>query len=229
MMKLREIVRAYQRKRTTEAHFFKAFENEITEYLSIFDQIAKHSDERIWPVLESIGEELTVRQMNELFEEFCVFPLLQAQLIEAFISFAKACSEVSALRGFMDDLKIYNVLMYDFVYTMKNTYVAENRVEINGKYYRFYQTYERELFGGIKAEDVEDAVREMRGYVKKMKHYLEKTAFIKRNTRKKYVRNMRLLATAAERMHIRPTSIVDLRAYLPRALLPLAVMIEDLM
>lgn len=227
MIKLREIVRDYQRKKSTEAHFFKAFENEITEYISIYDQMMKLSEKQVLPILESIDKELTVPKMRKLFEELSAFPLLQAQLIEAFVSFAKTCTEVSALKGFMDDLKTYHILMYDFVWTMKNTYVRENTVKINGRYYRFFKTYEDEIFGKIRVDELDNVIQELKNYVKKMKHYIQKTALITHHVRKKYSRNMRLLAKSAENMRIEATSIVDLRTYLPKTLVPLAVFMEE--
>jgi len=52
----------------------------------------------------------TVHQMNELWEVLSQTPLMLAQLLRSFIKLAKACSEVSVNKGFLDSLKESNLL-----------------------------------------------------------------------------------------------------------------------
>lgn len=229
MIKLYEAAKKYQKKRETERRFIKAFENEIKNYLENIEQISELCEKQILPKLEPIGDTLTVHKMNEILESMSKMPLMQAKLIEAFIRFAKACSEVSSvLKGFMEDLKETNVVLYDFVFAMKNTYVEENKVKINGRYYRFFKTYEDEIFKGVKIDDLNEIVGELKKYVRKIEHYIKKTAFIKRNIRKRYVKNLRVLNKASANMIVKRTTLIDLRAYIPEKIFPIAVFFDEL-
>lgn len=228
MIKLHEVIKKYLKKGRTERHFIKTFENEIKTYIDIYKEIYKLSEKQVLPIFESIGDRLTVHEMNELLEAMSEMPLIYAKMIKAFTSFAKACSEVSALKGFMEDLKDTDIVLYDFVITMKNTYVEENKVKINGKYYRFFKTYQDEIFRELKIDEIERLVKVLKGHVKKTKHYMEKTALIKRGIRKKYRKNFGVLAKATKNMMVKSTTTIELRAYIPEKLLPITVLVDEL-
>lgn len=236
MLKLLEITKKYQKKKKTESRFISAFENEIRTYLDVYEKAIELSEEKIMPILQSVENELTPHDMNELLEAMSPMPLIGAEWIKSFIGFAKACFEVSAIRGFMEDLKESNIVLYDFVDTMKDTYVRdENRMIIDGRYYRFFKTYEHDIFGGVKANELNRIARELkpyvekiRHYVKKIRHYANKTAFIKRKIRRKYVKNYRLFVKASAGMIIEKTTVINLRAYVPEKLLPISLFIEEL-
>jgi len=230
-IKLVEIIRKYQKKKRTESRFVSAFENEIRTYLDVYHRISDLGEKEILPVFDSIGKEFTPHQMNELLERMLPLPLMHAEMIKAFVGFAKACSEVSAIKGFMEYLKDSNIILYDFVDGMKNIYVAEeNKVVINGRYYRFFKTYERDIYGKVRENNAElnAIIKQMKKHVNKIQSYANKTAFIKRKLRKKYLKNYRVLAKASSAMTIKRTTIINLRAYLPRSLFPIAIFIEEL-
>ena len=226
--KLHEIVKKYLKKKKIERRFVKSFENEIGAYIDIFKEILDLSEKQMLPIMQTIDGAITVHQMNELLEAMVDMPLIYARMIKAFVNFARACSEVSSLSGFMEGLEETDIVLYDFVITMKNTYVEDNKVKIDGKYYRFFKTYEDEIFKELETEEVEKFTEAFRGYAKKTKHYVEKTALIRRDIRKKYRRNFRVLAKASDRMIVKPTKTIELRAYIPKKLLPTTVLIDEL-
>jgi len=228
MIRLLDIINKYKKKKKTESRFIKAFENEIKTYINVYEQIAEISEEEIMPILESVEDSFSVHKMNELFECMSKMPLMCAELVKAFLSFAKASSEVWVIKGFMDDLKDNNIVLYDFVFTMKNAYVEENRVNLDGKYYRFFKTYEDDIFEKVEIENLDEIIGQLRRHVGKIRHYVEKTAFIKRKIRKKYAKNMRVLAKVAENITLEKTIIIDLRAYVPQKLLPIAMFLEEI-
>jgi len=232
MMKLLETIKKYrasvEKKKRTESRFIKAFENEIKAYVDVFQKLYKLSEEEIVPIIGSIGDEFTPHQMNELLQAMSEMPLIQADFIKAFIAFAKACSEVTAIKGLMENLKEANIVLYDFVWAMKNTYVEEDRVKISRKYYRFFKTYEDDIFKEVENDDLKEMADKLKGYTKKVKHYVDKTAFIRRNVRKKWMRNMRVLNKATAKLSVERTSIVDVRMYIPQKLLPITIMFDEL-
>jgi hypothetical protein len=165
--------------------------------------------------------------MNELLEAMSDLPLIQADLIKAFIAVAGACNDVTVLKGLMDDLKETNRVLYDFVWTMKAIYVEENRVKIGSEYIRFFKTYEDYIFKEVEPKDLKELADKLKGRTKKIKHYLEKTAFIKRSIRKKWMKNLHVLWKASANITIGRMSVVDIRAYIPKKLLPITIVFDE--
>jgi len=228
LLKLGKEAKKYQTKKKTKDRVLSALGDEIEAYMDTFDQISAISKDQVLPILKSIKGMPTVHQMNDLLEGLSQMPLMWAQLVRSFIKLAKACSEVSANRGFMESLKETSLFLYDFVDRMKDTYVAENTIRIDGRYYRFFKVYQDQIFKEIHEEDLEKAVDEVKGYVKKIKHYVDKTSFIKRQTRKKYIKNFKELCKVVVNVKIEQTSIVDLRAYMPSRLLPVMILFDEI-
>jgi hypothetical protein len=226
--KLLPIIKKLRKKKQIEDRFVSALENEIEAYLKTFKEMRELSRQRVMPILDSVGDELTPHDMNLLIEEFIKVPLLFSELIKAFISFARACTEVVALKGFMEDLHDNDTILFDFIHTMKNAYVPDNKAIINGKYYRYFQTYKTEIFGNVKIEDTDEATEQLRIYGQKLKQFWEKTAFIKRTLKKKYLKNYRIFVKTAENLKVKTTSLIDLEAYIPEPLLPVVIVLEEL-
>lgn len=227
-LKLLDLVKKYQKKKRTETRFIHAFEDEIERYIDIVKKIFEISEKSVYPLLDRIENELTVHQMNEILASLSDMPLIYAELVKAFINFTKACREVSFIKGFMDDLRETDVLLYDFVLIMKEAYLGDDKVKIQGSYYRFFQTYKDEIFKEVKITDLDEVVDKLKRYITKIKHYVNKTAMIKRSIRKKYMKNFRILMKETEKVIVKPSSIVDLKVYIPEKLLPITVLIEEL-
>lgn len=221
-------VEKYKKKQKSETRFVNAFEVEIQAYMDAFDEIKKYSKERITPILDSFGEEITPHEMDNLMREAVKSPLLFSDLLKAFINFAKACSEVIALKGFMEDLHDTHKFLFDFIYTMKNSYVEENRLFIDRRYFRYFQTYRDEIFEGVALEDVGEAVEELRSHVQKIMRYLQKTPRVKRAIRRRFSKNLSILAKTAENMTVEHTVSDDLITYVPEPLFPIVVLLEEM-
>ena len=228
MEKLLSIIKKYRKKKQIEDRFVSAFENEIEMYLKAYKEMRDLSNNQIVPILDSISNEMTPYDMNRLVEEFLRVPLIVSELVKAFISFAKASNEVVALKGFMEDLHNNDIVLFDFVHAMKNTYVPEDKAVIDGKYYRFFQTYKAEIFGNVKIEDTDKAAEDLRKYARKLKQFWERTTFIKRTLKKKYLKNLRVFANTAKNLTVKPTSLIDLESYVPEPLLPVVIVLEEM-
>jgi len=226
--RLYDYVRKYQKKKRIEDKLAHAFENEIKKYIDNFKRISELSERNLMPIAESIGDTFMPHDMNRLLEAMLPLPLMVAELIYAFIDFAKACSEITFQKGLMDDLKETDPTLYDFVFIMKNTYVEKNKVKINGAYYRFFKTHEDELMKDIEIDNLDQIIDKFKRYMNRLKQYIKNTAMIKRDVKKKYRRNFQRMLKASENLEIEPT-IIDMWAYVPRKLLPFAVMLEEYM
>jgi len=232
ILKLFDAVKKYQKKKRTEEYFIGIFEKEIKQYLEIVKRIRDLSEKRVIPILESVENELMPTHMRQILESMSDSPLLCAELIKSFISFAKACGEATKnLKGFMENLRETNLVLYDFVNTMKNAYVENGKVKINGGYYRFFQCYKneifkKEMFREIEIADLDETVKKLKRYVRKIKHYTEKP-LIKRTVRGRYKKNFKVFLKEVENVTIEPTTIIDLRVCLPEKLLPVAMLIDE--
>lgn len=230
VIKLCEVVAKYrarlEKKKRAERDLAKSFSNEIGMYVDVFERLSDVAEE-IAPIFESIGDEFAPHDMNQLLEAMSDMPLIQADLVNAFIAVARACNDVIVFKGLMDDLKETDRVLYDFVWTMKAIYVGEDRVKIGSEYFRFFKTYEDYIFKEVKPEDLKELADKLKGYTKKVKHYLEKTAFIKRSIRKKWTRNLRVLWKASANITMGRMSLVDIRAYIPQKLLPITIVFDE--
>jgi hypothetical protein len=224
--KLYDFVRKYQKKKRTEDKLAHAFENEIEKYMDNFERICKLSEKKLMPTIESFGNSLTPHDMNNLLEAMLPLPLMVAELIYAFVDLARACSEVTVQRGLMDDLKETDPTLYDFVFVLKHTYVQGNKMKFDGAFYRFFKTNEDELMKDLEIGDLNEVIERFRRHVSKLKQYMNKTAMIRRYLKKNYARNFVRLLKASESLEIEPTTI-DMWAYVPKQLLPFAVMLEE--
>jgi hypothetical protein len=226
--RLYDYVKKYRKKKRIEDKLAHAFENEIKEYIDNLKSISELSESRLMPIVESIGDTFTPHDMNRLLEAMIPLPLMISEQIYAFIDFAKACSEITFQKGLMDDLKETDPTLYDFVFIMKNTYAEKNKVKIDGAYYRFFKTHEDELMEDFEIDNLDQTINKFRRYMNKLKQYMKNTAMIKRDLKKKFRRNFQNLLKASENLEIEP-AIIDMRAYVPRKLLPFVVMLEEYM
>jgi len=77
-------------------------------------------------------------------------------------------------------------------------------------------------------DNLDQIINKFRRYMNKLKQYMKNTAMIKRDLKKKFRRNFQNLLKASENLEIEP-AIIDMRAYVPRKLLPFVVMLEEYM
>ena len=235
IVKLVESLKKYQRKKRTESLVLNSFQDEAEIYIHAYNEISELSNEELIPIIEEVEGEITLHNLNQLLEAMLPLPLKNAEWINAFIKLAKACSEVSSFKGLMEHLKEDDILLYDFVHVMKNTYdTKKNRVAVDGQYFRFFKTYENEIFGKVKSEEVISISEKMELFIKKierfnrkLKHYITKTSLIRRWIIKKYRKNYRTFLKSAENMTIDRAIVKDLMDYVPNKLLPITVFLED--
>ena len=188
------------------------------------------------PIIIEGEKEISPHNLNLLLEAMTPLPLIVAKWIDAFVSIAKACNEVSSFEGLMEHLKEDDTLLYDFVNMMKKMYnYEENKVTIDGTYFRFFKTYENKIFRDIDTEELisafvefEPLIKKTKRFAKKVSNYIAKTSFIKRKNIKSYRKNFRILSKSAENITIDPNIVKDLMQYVPNKLLPIALVLENL-
>jgi hypothetical protein len=217
-------VKKYQRKKRIEDKLALAFENEIKKYIDNLRGISELCEKTLMPIVESLGDKFTPNDANKLLEAMLSLPSMMAEQIYAFRDFAKACSEVTVQKGLMDDLKETDPTLYDFVFIMKNAYTGKNKVKIDGAFYRFFKTHEDELMKNLKIDDLDQITDKLRRYMNNLNQYI----IVKRDLKKKFRKNFQKLLKASESLEIEPDTI-DMRAYVPKKLLPVVGILEDIM
>lgn len=235
-IKLAEYFKKKQRKIQTEERIVNSFESEAKTFVNAFEELSELSENTIIPIILEAEKEISPHSLNLLLEAMIPVPLINSQWIESFVGTARACSEVSFNKGLMDNLKEDNVLLYDFVNMMENTYDPKTeKMTIDGIYFRFFKTYEKDIFGEIKTnelisacEEIDPVIKKTKRFAKKVNNYVNKTSFIKRNLIKKYRRNYRLLVNSSKKLTVEPKIVSDLIQYVPENLFPIALTLEDL-
>jgi len=79
MLKLLEIIKKYQKKKKTESLLISALEKEIRTYLDIYERTASLSEDKIMPILQSVGNEPTPHDMNKILEAMSPMPIIHAE------------------------------------------------------------------------------------------------------------------------------------------------------
>lgn len=224
---LREEVKRYLAKKKVKDQVVHAVGDEARAYIEIFEKLSELGRKQMLPLIQSIKVMPTTQQMNRFMDVASEVPLLYAQLLNAFIKLAKACNEVSKNKGFMESLKDSDRFLFDFVSRMADTYVGDNKVEINGSYYRFFKIYQYEIFQ-FKEDEMQGAVAEVSDSIKKVKQWVDRAPRVRKKVCKKYIRNLEKLSELSANITIEDSDIINLRDYIPSKLLPFVILLEEI-
>jgi hypothetical protein len=136
-----------KRKRAHQAkeYFVDALDAEIESYQKLLDWLVQLCREKWIPALLQVGEEPSPFQVIRFLDSFSDWPRFCIESTKCFIDLARACNEVSSEEGFMESLREGNIFQYDFVRMMGGTYVAENTVRIDRRFFRFFSTYKKDI------------------------------------------------------------------------------------
>lgn len=227
----------YRKKKATKENLMNAFEHEVNFYMDTCDEALKVTQE-ILPLFEKIGKDITYYNTNEICKAYIPLPRIIADLVCAFVNFAKACNEISNFQGFMDDLWEYDKTSFDFIKMMKRAYFPkENKVVIDGEFYRFFQLYKNKLLKDveIKPGEMDEAFEEIQPVLDKVKRLLKfmnqtknKTVLATKETRKRYNRNFKRLAIKTQRLEIKEQANNRLNGFFPKQFLSIDYFYERL-
>ena len=227
----------YRKKKATKENLMNAFETEVNFYMDTCDEALKVTQEII-PLFEKIGKEITYHDTKEICKAYIPVPRIIADLVCAFVNFAKACTEISNFQGFMTDLWEYDKISFDFIKMMKKAYFPkENKAVIDGEYYRFFQLYKNKLLKDveIKPGEMDEAFEEIQPVLDKVKRLLKfmnqtknKTVLATKETRKKINRNFKRLAIKTQRLEIKEQANNRLNGFFPKQFLSIDYFYERL-
>lgn len=231
ILKLREVVKKYLKKKKIENRFISALETEAAGYIDAFEKLSDYGRDKVKPVLMAIKGIPNSNQITELVAVAAEVPLLYISLLRAFINLARACSEVSQIAGFMKSLEETHIVQFDFVKRMAAIYVPENSVVIDGAFFRYFKIY-KDSFPIPKKEDAYVEVEDFRKSINYVKKWVEnartrKPRFAKKLC-KRYMKNMKQLGTFTVKVTIKSVGTFDPQEYLPSSLKPLLAIIEEI-
>jgi len=219
-----------RKEKKVKGRLFNALSVEIREFLKNFEEVTNIGKTRLLALLESIREAPTVSQMNNLVECIADFYFTYSSLMKNFIAIVNGCYEISSYKAFMRDLEESSKLLHDFVISLRNMHVANDRIKIDYKFFRFLKLYEDEIVKKAKRCDADEVVKEMQGYIdifeNKVKPFFKKSS-ISRKTRKRLEKGFKELVKTSKSLKIQRKLLEDLKTYVPSYLLPIAILIEQ--
>lgn len=235
--KLLSFVTRYKKKKETQSRLVNALEHEGSFYMDSLKEAMNISRE-ILPLFDDIKEEITLHDAHEVFNALIPLPLAMSNLIKAFVNTAKACEEISFNPAFMDDLKKYDEIVFDFIEIMKKTYSREDgRVIVDGKYYRFFQINGQAIMKdlGFKSEDFERGFDEVKPTLDKVKRFVKfvkntknRKVLANKDTRKRLERNYKQLGKVSQQLEIREQANDRLDSVLPKGYSSVLYLVEEL-
>jgi hypothetical protein len=144
----------------------------------------------------------------------------------SFVGLARACKEISSKKAFMDSLRDSSRFMYDFVNTLSDAYIEKNTVKIDGRFFRFFSMYKREILKKPKIGKIkQDELKSIEKRVIIVMHCLNEP-FLKRHMRspaiKKWKSSLAQLGKVSKNVTIEEPSAINLNEFIPSELRPLA-------
>jgi hypothetical protein len=205
----------------------------------LYDHFGQISEEKLVPALLQVGDNPSSVQMLRVLGSFLEVPKMYIQSIKCFIDLARACNQVSAREAFMDSLRESSNFQYDFVRLMSDAYVAENTVRIDGKFFRFFRLYKRDIlktykraYGSYKLSKEEEAqIALVKKRAVTFVRNLDKH-FINRHLRSAPIRTWRLnvikLNKAAQAISVTEVTSFNLDDFIPPQVRPFITFSDEL-
>ena len=231
VIKLRDEIKKYLKKKRTKNLLLSALEKEANDYEAIMEEMSAYGSEQVRPALLAIKSAPTITQMNDLMLVSSKVPLLCTKLIIAFINFSRACSEVSKMEGFMRALEETNLAMFDFVKRMAAVYVPDNKVVIDGTFFRYFKMYQNDFpkFNDKETTSEIEEVRKSIRHVKKwVQHARTRTPRIDRKICRVYLKNLKKFGKSSAGFSMKYSGIMDMQDYMPSSLSPIISVMEEI-
>jgi hypothetical protein len=238
---LAEKVHKYREKLETKEQFVDAFENEMKSYQKLYDHFADMCQNKFYPVIMQLPPQPLPLQIIKVVDSLAELPKIFGESIVCFIGLARACSEVSKKKGFMDSLSSSNRFLFDFVGTMSDTYVKKDtveRVRIDGSFFRFFNVYKKQMvkaykktYGSIKLKEKQK--REIKEAQKRIKIFVQNfnEPFLSRYSHSKTFRKwkfrMRKLEKTALAVNVENPTKFNMDSFIPEELRPYTTIIDE--
>jgi len=141
-----------KRKRARQAkdQLVGALDTEIKSYQAFHERFVQVCEEKLVPSLQQIGEDPTPHQILKVLDSFSILPKIHIESIKCFIDLARACNEISTEEAFMHSLLESSNFLHDFLRIMSDAYIGKNTVRIDGKFFRFFNTYKKDMLKDTK-------------------------------------------------------------------------------
>jgi Na+-transporting methylmalonyl-CoA/oxaloacetate decarboxylase gamma subunit len=147
-----KVVHDYKEKKDMNEQSANAralLETQAKEFEEVFKEL-EELREKALPLIKQVEGQANPGQVLEFVDCLSQAPRILASLITSFVNSAKSCKDISMNRAFMDGLRGTDRFMHDFIERMGSTYVAKNKVVIDGSFFSFFRIYKKKLTKRIK-------------------------------------------------------------------------------
>jgi hypothetical protein len=234
LIALSEKIHKYQEKRETREQFASALQSEIKDYEVLINELMELGKKSV-SIVEQIEEQPTPRQVFEVLDCLSQSPRLVARFLMLFIKLARACKEISSQRAFMDSLKESSHFLHDFVERMGEAYIEKDTVIIDGRFFRFFSTYRKEIlkrsvFKGVEMskmnkKDIKSIEDKVNAVIRCFNQpFLQR--YVRNPTMKKWKKSLLYLDKTAQSITFEPSSTTNLDEFIPFDLQTLAKLLK---
>jgi hypothetical protein len=223
LISLSEKIHNYQEKRETKEQFASALQSEVKDYEVLINDLMELSKKSL-SIVEQVEKQPTPHQVLEILDCISESPRILARFMILFIKLARACKEISSERAFMDSLMKTSHFMHDFVERMAESYIEKDTVVIDGRFFRFFSTYRKEIlkksvFKGAKIGKMNE--KDIKAIEKKVNAVVRcfNQPFLQRHTRtqimKKWKKNLVYLDKTSKSLTFEPSSDTNMDEFMP--------------
>ena len=161
---LRAFILRYREIKKSRTRFINALSDEV----GVLDDCIKRLheiDERVKKILDAIEEQVTLEQLDEIMWLSADSIQLYSNMITSYIQYSVAVKQLSVNEDFMDNLRKYKGILFDYVMRVSETVHDDHSLLIGGNFYRFFKAYRDELFPKISGDEVKRLEKETQRYL----------------------------------------------------------------
>lgn len=165
LLELKKVVQKYVKDNKIKKELSDSLEKEADEFNGVLYDIRLAGQVGIKIILE-VDKQPTPNQVSDFIDVVLQMPSHVARLLASYVHIAKACNEISHMKGFMESLLTTNSFIHDFVETMSRAYIGNNTIKIDGSFFRFYNLYKSQIHKDTKqpkmnSEDAQELMKKI--------------------------------------------------------------------
>ena len=229
--KLVEHISKRRRKEQIEEEFVMLLENELQSYLNAVNSLYEVFFDDFVPKINELTQSYSHTLINEIVETESKYLTSYKNMLKSHIDIARSCDDIYEISSFIEQLRLNNVKLFQFIETMKLSYNPNDTVNIDGTFLKSFRRLGREVYDEISKEDINRAIKEMESIVEKMRHVVNPTkskGIINRSARRELENSAKELGKVLKRIRIDKRYTENMRNYVPKKMLPLISTTEEL-
>jgi hypothetical protein len=229
--KLKNYAESWSKEKKVKIQVVDFLEDDAVSYWRIFEKTSALAPSQLIPLLNEIKETPSKSQIDSVVSMATQVQTNVSGLIQCFIALAKDCSQISINEAFMNDLRVSDGMLYDFVRRMEAAY-SNGNVKIGDEYFGFFKLYRNELLKKYDKVEAEKEAKKGQKYLleikKKIVPYLN-TNIVSRQRKKDFFKSFEVYVKASKRFQVKKSPDINFSDYVIPELAPIITLFQEIL